>query len=157
VTHTDRIEAHILKCPYVLEICRESLERRIEPDSTYCVQRTTTINRLHTKIHGVKIQGIAHEEIAAAETDTRPAFWFLLIGCGRSVGETNREDGKIGKYGRCGYHNLHLSRGDFDSSFIWLIHVTGERKTKNMIWSLLIIYECLIAENNSFHMKVFEV
>jgi hypothetical protein len=69
----DRIEAQISKCLYVMAIYRESSERQIEPDSTYYVQKTTTINWLHTKIHGVKIQAIAHEGIAAAETPDQPS------------------------------------------------------------------------------------
>jgi hypothetical protein len=55
VRHTDKIEAHIPKCPPVLGICRESLQRQIGQDSTYCAEKITTINSFHSKIHGVAI------------------------------------------------------------------------------------------------------
>jgi hypothetical protein len=76
-------------------------ERQIERDSTYCVQKTTTINWLHTQTY--------YSWRDRCSRDIRPAFWFLLIGRGRSVGETKKkwvvaevwkEHGKTGKYGR---------------------------------------------------------
>jgi hypothetical protein len=68
VTHTDKIEANLSKCPSVMGICRESLQIQIRQDSTYWAERITSISWFHSEINGVIIQAIADEGIASAET-----------------------------------------------------------------------------------------